>query len=218
MMISRRLALSATLGLFVAGPLHAAQRTDAAGAATLSSQDQALVDRATAYLDTLETATGAFVQTTADGRTSAGDVWLQRPGRARFDYAAPSGLKIAADGHVVTVVDERLRTIHSYPLGATPLSLFLARHVALDRGARVEAVEHGADGFSIRVRGGRGAGRGSISLAFRDDPLTLAGWTVTDARGATVRVRITRLERSAPRPADFFVLRAPAPDPAAATP
>jgi outer membrane lipoprotein-sorting protein len=207
-MISRRLALTGALGVLAASPLEA----EAPAPAALSDRDQALVRRATAYLDGLDTATGAFVQTSSDGRRSEGTVWLQRPGRARFDYAPPSGLKIAADGHVVTVVDERLKTIHSYPLGATPLSLFLARHVALDQGARIEAVQPTAGGFSIRVRGGRGDARGSISLEFRDDPLALVGWAVTDARGAVVRVALSHFDRSAPRPAAFFVLRAPAPD------
>jgi outer membrane lipoprotein-sorting protein len=207
-MITRRMAFAiASLALFSGSPRAAPATTPN----SLSADDQARVNRATAYLDGLDTAAGAFVQTASDGRRSAGEFWLQRPGRARFDYAAPSGLEIAADGHVVTVVDTRLKTIHSYPLGSTPLALFLARHVALDRGARVEAVETTADGFAIRVRGGRGDARGSITLAFRNDPMALAGWTVTDARGATVRVQITHLERSAPRPADFFVLRAPPP-------
>jgi outer membrane lipoprotein-sorting protein len=191
--------------------LMGAAPTPESAPGALSAEDDALVRRATAYLDGLDTASGGFIQTTADGRQSAGTFWLQRPGRARFDYLPPSGMKIAADGHVVTVADERLGTIHSYPLGATPLSLFLARHIALDQGARVEAVVRTPAGFAIRVRGGRGKGSGTITLAFRAEPLSLVGWSVTDARGATVRVALTGFARSAPRPAAFFVLRAPTP-------
>lgn len=203
MMISRRAILTAL----------AATATGGAAAQTpggLSPQDEALVQRAQTYLDGLTTATGRFVQTTADGREAAGTIWLQRPGRARFDYDPPSGVQIAADGHVVTEVDTRLKTIHSYPLGTTPLSLFLARHVALDQGARVEAVRSTADGFEVEVRDGRR--RGAITLQFRNAPLALTGWIVTDARGAKVQVRLARLEPSAPKPGAFFVLRAPPPE------
>ena len=202
-MISRRAILTAL----------AATATGGAAAQTpggLSPQDEALVQRAQTYLDGLTTATGRFVQTTADGREAAGTIWLQRPGRARFDYDPPSGVQIAADGHVVTEVDTRLKTIHSYPLGTTPLSLFLARHVALDQGARVEAVRSTADGFEVEVRDGRR--RGAITLQFRNAPLALTGWIVTDARGAKVQVRLARLEPSAPKPGAFFVLRAPPPE------
>ncbi len=203
--IRRRIALAA-LAIWAMTLLGAAPVPGGA----LSPEDQTLVRRAVAYLDSLDTARGGFIQTATDGHQSAGTFWLQRPGRARFDYLPPSGMKIAADGHVVTVVDERLRTIHSYPLGATPLSLFLARHIALDQGARVEAVERTPAGFEIRVRGGRGKGAGSITLTFRAAPLSLTGWTVTDARGAGVVVALTGFARSPPQPAGFFVLRAPA--------
>jgi outer membrane lipoprotein-sorting protein len=203
MMISRRAILTA-LAATVAGGAFAQV------ASGLTPEDQALVQRAQTYLDGLTTATGRFVQTTADGREAAGTIWLQRPGRARFDYDPPSGVQIAADGHVVTEVDTRLKTIHSYPLGTTPLSLFLSRHVALDQGARVEAVRRTPGGFEVQVRDGRR--RGSITLQFQDAPLTLAGWVVTDARGVKVQVRLTHLERSPPKPGDFFVLRAPPPE------
>jgi outer membrane lipoprotein-sorting protein len=203
MMISRRVILTALAATAAGG---AAAQTPSG----LSPEDEALVQRAQAYLDGLTTATGRFVQTTADGREAAGTIWLQRPGRARFDYDPPSGVQIAADGHVVTEVDTRLKTIHSYPLGTTPLSLFLARHVALDQGARVEAVRSTADGFEVQVRDGRR--RGAITLQFRNAPLALTGWIVTDARGAKVQVRLTRLEPSGPKPGAFFVLRAPPPE------
>jgi outer membrane lipoprotein-sorting protein len=203
-MISRRGVLTAIAAASAGGVAFAQPPT------SLTPEDTALVQQAQVYLDGLTTATGRFVQTTAGGRESSGTLWLQRPGRARFDYDPPSGVQVAADGHVVSEVDTRLKTIHSYPLGTTPLSLFLARHVALDQGARVEAVHRTPDGFEIQVRDGRR--RGSIALQFRNAPLTLSGWVVTDTRGAKVQVRLTQLQRSAPKPGAFFVLRAPPPE------
>jgi outer membrane lipoprotein-sorting protein len=199
--IDRRLALAAILGTCLGAPRAALGLTD---------DEAALVHRAAGYLDGLDVATGRFTQTAASGAMSAGTFWLQRPGRARFDYDPPSGLRIAADGSVVSVIDTRLRTIHSYPLGATPLSLFLARHVALDRGARVEAVIQTSQAFTVVVRDGRAKARGSIALDFRREPLALTGWTVSDARGAKVAVGLASFERSEPKPAAFFVLRDPA--------
>src|SRR6185312_3964305 len=68
----------------------------------LSPADQALVARATAYLEGLTQAKARFVQTDGRGQTSQGTVWLKRPGRARFAYDPPSGLLVVSDGGTVS--------------------------------------------------------------------------------------------------------------------
>ena len=170
----------------------------------LSVGDQALVDKATAYLQALTCAEGRFVQSDASGREVAGTFWLQRPGRARFDYDPPSGLAIASDGRLVSVVNHRLKTIQSYPLGLTPLSIFLSRDIRLDRDVVVRKVDANATTFTLVAAERRARDRGFIALSFAREPLALAGWSLTDARGQTVRVRLTRLARAAPRPKAFF--------------
>ena len=76
---------------------------------------------------------------------------------------------MVSDGRNVTVYDRRLKTFDRYPLGATPLALFLARHIRLDKGVMVTRVARIADGFSITARDGRQAGRrAAITLTFAD--------------------------------------------------
>ena len=118
-----------------------------AESATLSADDKALVDKAVAYLQGLSEAKGRFSQTDARGATSGGELFLKRPGKARFAYDPPSGLLVVSDGGAVAVQDSRLKTFDSYPLGATPLSLFLAKTIRLDRGVEVTRVARAADGF-----------------------------------------------------------------------
>ena len=72
-----------------------------------------------------------------------------RPGKARFEYAAPSGLLIVADGSNVNVQDRRLKTFDRYPLGSTPLTLFLSRRIRLSEGVEVTRVLRLGDGFSF---------------------------------------------------------------------
>ena len=172
----------------------------------LSAPDAALVNRAVAYLQALTTAKGRFVQTDAKGAVTEGTIYLQRPGRARFEYDPPSGLVIASDGHEVSVVDRRLKTIQSYPLGLTPLSLFLARDIRLDKGVVVRQVTREPGGFAIVARDGRKKAEGQIVLYFADAPVALTGWAVADGQGRTVRVRLTDFARSSPFPAKFFEL------------
>lgn len=173
--------------------------------------DKALVDRAVAYLEGLTEAQARFVQTDGRGRATTGQLFLKRPGKARFAYDPPSGLLVVSDGGVVSVQDKRLKTFDQYPLSATPLSLFLARTIRLDRGVTITRVARMADGFSITARDGKKETAGQITLTFRDNPMSLAGWTVTDAQGRPTQVQLRGLERASGLDRSLFVLKDPRP-------
>jgi outer membrane lipoprotein-sorting protein len=201
----RALALAAAAALL---PLSAFA---APPAVVLSAPDQALVDKAVAYLQGLAEAHGRFTQTDARGATSQGDLYLKRPGKARFAYDPPSGLLVVSDGGAVAITDSRLKTFDSYPLAATPLSLFLAKTIRLDRGVQVTHVAKMSDGFAITARDGGKETAGQITLTFRDNPMTLAGWTVLDAQGRSTQVTISGLERASGLASSLFVLKDPRP-------
>ncbi len=177
----------------------------------ISAADQALVDKAVAYLQDLAEAKGRFIQTDARGATSTGELFLKRPGKARFAYDPPSGLLVVSDGGAVAIADSRLKTFDSYPLGATPLSLFLAKTIRLDRGVRVTRVSRMSDGFAITARDGKKETAGELTLSFTDNPMSLAGWTVVDAQGRSTQVRISGLERASGLDPGLFVLKDPRP-------
>ena len=179
--------------------------------APLATADQALVDRAVAYLEGLTEAQGKFVQTDARGRSTTGQLFMKRPGKARFAYDPPSGLLVVSDGGVVSVQDKRLKTFDAYPLTATPLSLFLAKSIRLDKGVAVTRVARMSDGFSITARDGRKETAGTITLTFTDNPLALAGWTVTDAQSRPTRVQLIGLQRASGLDKSLFVLKDPRP-------
>jgi outer membrane lipoprotein-sorting protein len=182
-----------------------------ARAEALAPADTALVQRATGYLQHLTTAKGRFTQTNPRGQTVTGTFVLQRPGKARFDYDPPSGVTIASDGHRVAVLDRRLKTIQASPLGLTPLSLFLAKDIRLDRGVTVANVTRTPGGFIVVARDARKKTQGQIALDFSESPIALTGWTITDAGGGATRVKLTDFAVSAPREASFFVLQDPRP-------
>lgn len=175
------------------------------------SDDQALVDKAVAYLQGLSEARGRFVQTDARGAVTHGELFLKRPGKARFAYDPPAGLLVVSDGGRVIVSDSRLNTFTAYPLGATPLSLFLAKTIRLDKGVQVTRVARAADGFSITARDGRKQTAGQIVLTFTDNPMALIGWAVTDAQGHTTQISISGLARTSGLDASLFVLTDPRP-------
>jgi len=175
----------------------------------LSAQDRALVDQASAYLEALGQAKGRFVQTDPRGSQTRGDLYLQRPGKMRFEYDPPQGLLVVSDGYNVSVADSRLKTFEKYPLGATPLALLLARHVSRDKGVVIDQVIRSADGFSITAHDGRKQAEGRIRLVFSNAPLALRSWTVTDAQGQSTRIDISELKTASGLSASLFQLKDP---------
>jgi outer membrane lipoprotein-sorting protein len=169
----------------------------------LSRKEQEQVKRATRYLQDLGSAKGRFVQTASQGAISRGTLYLNRPGKARFEYDPPAQMLVVADGKNVWVSDRRLKTNDKYPLGATPLGIFLAKRVSLDSSVRVTRVQQIAGGFVLTVRAANGSA-GALVLDFADDPVALRGWTVIDARRNQTVVRLDELTAVAQLPANLF--------------
>jgi outer membrane lipoprotein-sorting protein len=173
-------------------------------ASGLSAEDQALVAEASAYLDGFNELKGHFVQTDSRGAVTSGTLYLKRPGYARFAYDPPSGLLVVADGRNVSITDPRLKTNDRYPLSFTPLSLVLSKHIRLDRGVRITRVTHLGDGFAITAEDAGHRAQGQVILTFRDHPLRLTAWDMTDAEGQTTRIRLTSLTPTSGLPASLF--------------
>jgi outer membrane lipoprotein-sorting protein len=206
---SRRAFLTASAalgGLLLAAPAALAQT----GTVALSTADLALVDKATRYLQTLDEVEGRFEQTNPRGVVETGDIFLKRPGKARFQYDPPSGLTVVSDGRNVSVWDSRLRTFDRTPLGATPLAILLARQIRLDQDVEVFRVGRYDDGFYLSARSANGQARteGYITVVFGDNPMQLRGWTLVDGQGQATRIKITGLAKTPIRP-ELFVLDDP---------
>lgn len=182
----------------------------AAAQSALSTEDQAALTRAQAYLQGLTAAQGTFVETGAGGQRREGRFWLQRPGRMRFEYTSPAGLLVVSDGSNVKRYDPRLNVFRQVPLGATPLSTFLARNVRFDQGVRVDRVTRMPTGaFAITARDSRRPNDGSVILAFAGNPLRLQEWTITDAQGSRTRTQLTSLTPASGLASSLFQLRDP---------
>ena len=177
-----------------------------AAAAHPSAEDQILIERGRYCLLRLTSAMGRFSQVDPAGRVSTGSFYLHRPGRARFDYDPPSGLVLASNGYRVAVLDRRLHTFNAYPLFATPLGVLLSRDIRIDKQVEIGAVRRTPGGFEIIAWAAAHKGEGSIALEFKDPPLSLTGWRITDPQGGVTRVTLIDFGPSKPMPNRFFDL------------
>ncbi len=178
-------------------------------AAQLNRAQKEKVEQAVAYLQGLSTAKGRFTQTNSRGAASQGTLYLNRPGRARFEYDAPAQMVVVADGKNVSVYDRRLKTFDKYPQNATPLAIFLAKRVRLDTVTMITRYVSTADGFQLTLRDSRGGAAGALVLDFANEPVALRGWTVIDGTKTETRVRLATLEATGPLDAALFTLADP---------
>ena len=202
---TRRALLAATAALALPLPAFAKKPPPA----NLTPADQAMVAKAVAYLDDLVQVKGRFTQTDERGRTATGDFYLKRPGKVRFAYDPPNDRLVVSDGGRISIQDKRLQTFQQYPLGLSPLSLFLAKHVRLDRGVKVAKVTAFSDGFAITAFDGGHETDGQVSLVFADGPMRLKEWTVIDAQGGHTRIELADLAPAPGLDPNLFVLLDP---------
>jgi outer membrane lipoprotein-sorting protein len=183
---------------------------EAAQAATplIGEEQVKAVQRINAYFNGITNLQGSFEQVDSNNKRSTGRFYVQRPGKIRFDYAPPSGLRIVADGHSLAIEDSDLKTVEKYPIGSTPFKLLLSEAVDLGRDARVVGVESQEGTLAISLEDKSGDAAGTIKLLFESgSDLQLKQWTITDAQGLTTRVTVNDVVSGRKVAADFFTAK-----------
>lgn len=156
------------------------------------------------YLNDLRTAEASFTQISDDGAIATGTLFIQRPGRMRFEYD-DSELLVIAGGGQVAIFDDRSNALpEQYPLRRTPLNLILERNVNLDRSGMI--VSHEGDDTATRIiaQDPEDPDIGHITLVFTDEPVELRQWIVTDSTGFNTTVILGELEQGGNIPARYF--------------
>ena len=150
------------------------------------------------YLSSLHVLSGDFVQTGPDGRRVGGRIYVQKPGRMRFEYAPPSPIEIVADGTSEAIRNRKLATQDLYGIGQTPLKFLLRERIDLRRDTTLRGVELGADTVAVEIEDRSTLGGTSrITLVFTKAPLELRQWTVIDPQGYRTEVALSNLDTQA---------------------
>lgn len=154
-----------------------------------------IIKRANAYFNGMHTLVADFVQSGADGRSVGGKLYLQRPGRLRFEYAHPSPLEIIADGTSLAIRNRKLNTQDVYFINQTPLKFLLKGNLDLAKDLRIMNVSADQAQTSIRVEDKTTLGGASrITLFFNSEDFVLSRWVVTDPQGNDTRVQLSNVD------------------------
>jgi outer membrane lipoprotein-sorting protein len=171
------------------------------------ANQRALIDRVNMYLMSVQTMIGDFVQVGPDGRRAEGKIFLQKPGRIRFEYNPPSPIELIADGNSLVVRDRLLATQDLYPLSQTPLRFLLADRIDLLRETNVTAVSADDTFISLQIEEKHTlGGTHKVLLMFSVRDTQLKQWTVTDPQGYDTTVALYNLDLGKKLDPSMFVI------------
>jgi len=161
----------------------------AAAAAVNKNLAQAIAD----HFSSTKTMQGEFVQFGPRGEQTSGRFFIERPGKMRFNYDAPSPMRVIADGSNVVVGNVDLKTWDVYPLSKTPLTLLLASKIDLSDNM-VRSVKAEAELTTIVLGNRTIFGDSLITMMFDSKTYDLRQWTVTDNQGKDTSVIINNVK------------------------
>jgi outer membrane lipoprotein-sorting protein len=162
---------------------------------TFDTGQKAQAAKVSAYLSSLQTLVGNFIQVGPDGSKTQGDFYIQKPGKVRFEYNPPTPIDIIADGSSVVVRDRNLATQDVYPLSQTPLRYLLSDRIDLLKDTNVVGIT--ADDLYVTItieekQALIGTSRLMLMLSAKDGQLKQ--WTVTDPQGYDTTVAVYNLD------------------------
>ncbi len=154
-----------------------------------------IAQQVNAYFNSIRYMQGDFVQVGPDGRRTTGRLYLDKPGKIRFQYNPPSPVEVIADGQSVAVRDRRLNTQDIYPLSQTPLRFLLSDRVDILRDANVTSVTRDPEYVIVMLEERQAlGGTNRLMVLFNAADMTLRQWTVYDAQGYETSVALHNLD------------------------
>ncbi|CAH1662951.1 Outer membrane lipoprotein-sorting protein [Hyphomicrobiales bacterium] len=181
--------------------------TPAKGKLAAPATQEEAIERLNAYLNSFTTLQGNFIQFAANGRRLEGRIYIQRPGKMRFEYEPPTTTEVISDGTSVAVRDKRLATQDIYSIGQTPLKFLVRERMDIAREGTLKGASIDGDILSVRLEDRSTLGGTSkITLKFDLVANELRQWVVVDPQGYETSVSLYNLDtRRRPDPKNFVI-------------
>lgn len=169
------------------------------------AQTAADIQQIESYLNNIKTLKASFVQTTSNGNTSEGKLYIEKPNKIRMEYDAPVNVLIVGDGDYIVYNDKDLDQITHIDYDDIPASLILSNTIKIDGkklkitdfykdSGTTEAVLEYADNKDI----------GPITLIFGNRPFELKQWKITDPQSVQITVSLYNAEKDETLPDNLF--------------
>ncbi|MCC9621227.1 outer membrane lipoprotein carrier protein LolA [Thalassospira sp. MA62] len=167
------------------------------GAAQAQSDDvisPEMIDKIETYLGNITTLRAEFVQISSDGGAAEGKVYMERPGKMRFEYNPPAQILLVSTGHDFIYYDKEINAPTYLDIDETPAGIILAENISLTDKVKVVEYHKGAETIRIKLVRKSDPGAGSVQLVFQERPMQLRQWIVTDPAGIETTVTLFNTE------------------------
>lgn len=159
-------------------------------------------------INSLSKIEGKFIQINSNKTTNSGKFWLNRPGKLRFEYDAPSPILLVADGASIAINDRKLKTVERYPIRSNPLYFLLKSGVDISKELNVTKVIRVNNKLVIAVKDKKNQAQGELSLVF-DANNKLEEWSILDNRNRNTIVKLSNIKPSGALDDSFFKVKDP---------
>ena len=153
--------------------------------------DAALLARASAYLNKIDTLQARFLQIDGRGGVAEGDLYVDRPGKMRLAYDPPTPILIVADGRYVIYVDLELGEPSYLDIDDTPAGFLLEPDWSFtDDDVIVKNILRQPGVIEITASRADDPSAGDLTFVFSDGPFELRQWRVKDTQSQEVTVTL----------------------------
>jgi outer membrane lipoprotein-sorting protein len=165
------------------------------------------------YLNNISALQADFTQNDQEGLERKGVFYLNRPGKLRFEYYPMPGHPlndfIVADGKFVYYYDSEMEEQTNAPIGQTLADLILRPNLSLEKTLDVVKFTEANNQILLVLRQKKEPEAGQIDFTFTSAPLTLKGWTVTDATGYKTTLNLRNITVPETLDSALFVYKDP---------
>ena len=152
-----------------------------------------VVSEAEDWFNGISTMQADFIQVASDGTTASGVIHLRRPHQMKIVYDLEEPLILLTTRIWIHVDRPNDKTVTSYPISETPLSLLLKKDVRLrsDEFTTSSNVQNGI--VRVMLAKETGEASGELTLEFTEKPFVLRKWTIRDAADVTTTVTLQNM-------------------------
>lgn len=143
------------------------------------------------YLNELRTLVADFRQVSPDGTLASGKLFMQKPGKMRWQYNPPTPVLMVSDGETLVYYDYELDQISYLSLEDSLASVLMRRNLRFASDEfRVINFRQGNGSVRFTILQTNKLDEGSLTLEMKTDPMRIEKIIVVDATGQRMYISL----------------------------